>query len=179
MFKKSVVLMALVASTFAADTIRNKLGQVNAKNLAQEAMIQAASPASNWCNCATNLAALPAVSLPTCPCTFTPLPGLGAGLNNRYNQAARVEQGQLVESVPDTQFTQICQSNCCACEEEAHAAYSNAVKNRTFSISGSISVLETLAIQEMGQGEQNSQGYSEKDTICETNNASGGLGAGN
>jgi hypothetical protein len=85
----------------------------------------------------------------------------------------------LVESVPDTQFTQICQSNCCACEEEAHAAYSNAVKNRTFTISGSISVLETLAVQEMGQGEQNSQGYSEKDTICETNHASGGLGAGN
>ena len=84
-----------------------------------------------------------------------------------------------MQSVPDTQYSQICQSNCCSCEEEAHAAYTNARNNRTFTLSGSISLLETLRVQEQGRGRENSQGYSEKDTICQTNNAEGGLGAGN
>lgn len=39
-------------------------------------------------------------------------------------------------------------------------------------------MLETLRIQEQGRARENSQGYSEKDTICQTNNAEGGLGAG-
>lgn len=34
--KKSVVLMALLAGAFAADGIRNRLGQLNSKTLAQE-----------------------------------------------------------------------------------------------------------------------------------------------
>jgi len=82
-----------------------------------------------------------------------------------------------LSSVPDTQFSQICQSNCCACEEEAHASYQNEAKNRTFVIQGSISVLETLSKIEAGQARENSQGRSEKDTICQTNNNQGGLGA--
>jgi len=39
-------------------------------------------------------------------------------------------------------------------------------------------VLETLRIQDQGAAREKSQGFSEKDTICQTNNAEGGLGAG-
>jgi len=81
-------------------------------------------------------------------------------------------------SVPDTQYSQICQSNCCACEEEVHAGYTNQKKKRTFDIEGSISVLETLRVQDAGRARENSKGFSEKNTICQTNNAEGGLGAG-
>lgn len=87
-------------------------------------------------------------------------------------------QSSLLTAVPDTQFTQICQSNCCACEEEVHASYDNAAKNRTFSIYGSISVLESVSRREYGQAREKSDGRSEKDQICQTNNAQGGLGAG-
>lgn len=39
-------------------------------------------------------------------------------------------------------------------------------------------MLETLRIQEQGRARENSEGFSEKNTICQTNNAEGGLGAG-
>ena len=43
---------------------------------------------------------------------------------------------------------------------------------------GSISVLETLSKRDYGQAREKSEGRSEKDTVCQTNNAQGGLGAG-
>jgi hypothetical protein len=175
--KKSVVLMALLAGAFAADTIRNRLGQLNSKTLAQETKGGLQSGDDCWCD--GDLAELPAVELPECPCNFQPLPGLGAGLNGGFENRAEVLQAELLRSVPDTQYSQICQSNCCSCEEEAHAGYTNQRKNRTFTISGSISVLETLRVQEQGRARENSEGYSEKNTICQTNNAEGGLGSGN
>jgi hypothetical protein len=179
MFKKSVVLMALLAGTFAADTIRNRLGQMNSKNLAQNTAGDAIEAAGDdWCGCEGSLTDLPEVELPECPCNFSELPGLGAGLENGGEERVVALRGEYLKSSPDTQYSQICQSNCCSCEEEAHAAYTNARKNRTFTISGSISVLETLRVQEQGKARENSQGYSEKDTICQTNNAEGDLGAG-
>ena len=178
MIKKSVVLMALFAGAFASNTVKNRLGQMNAKNLAQEAGNGGVGAGSGGDWCPDGLTELPAVELPECPCQFTQLPGLGAGLNNGFKTEAQALQSEFLQSVPDTQFSQICQSNCCSCEEEAHAAISNAQKNRTFTISGSISVLETLSVQEAGRARENSQGFSEKDTICQTNNAEGGLGAG-
>ena len=176
MMKKSVVLMALLAGAFASNTVKNRLGQMNAKNLAQEAGNGGVQAGGDWCP--DGITELPAVELPECDCEFTQLPGLGAGLNNGFRTEAEARQSEFLQSVPDTQYSQICQSNCCSCEEEAHASYANQQKNRTFTISGSISVLETLRVQEAGRAREKSEGFSEKDTICQTNNAEGGLGAG-
>jgi hypothetical protein len=67
----------------------------------------------------------------------------------------------------------------CGCEESAHASNLSSQKQRTFTISGSISVLESVCSQSCGQASENSQGCSEKDTISETSNASGlGLALG-
>ena len=115
--------------------------------------------------------------LPECPCNFTEFPPLGGAILQGFSQEAQALQSALLTSVPDTAFSQICQSNCCACESEAHASYSNLQKNRTFTIAGSISVIEQLQVQESGQASENSEGRSEKDTTCQTNNAQGGLGA--
>ncbi|CDW76381.1 UNKNOWN [Stylonychia lemnae] len=197
MTSKAVILMALIAGTFAATNIQKKLGQMNAKNLAQNAGggSLGGDVGGDW-NCdLSNLGQIPDIELPECPCNlkiyqaqvmqieikmvnFTQLPGLGAGTNTGFSQEALALQQSLLTQIPDTQYSQICQSNCCACEEEAHAAYQNEAKNRTFVISGSISVLETLRKIESGQARENSQGQSEKSTICQTNNAQGGLGAG-
>ena len=75
--KKSVVLMALLAGAFAADSIRNRLGQLNSKTLAQETL---KADGGEDCGCDDwAVGELPAVELPECPCNFSQLPGLGAG----------------------------------------------------------------------------------------------------
>ena len=151
---------------------------MNAKNLAQNANGGSLGQGGDISCDLSNLGQIPEIVLPECPCNFTELPGLGAGVNTGFSQEALALQQSLLTQVPDTQYSQICQSNCCACEEEAHAAYQNEAKNRTFVISGSISVLETLQKIEAGQARENSQGRSEKSTICQTNNNQGGLGSG-
>jgi hypothetical protein len=155
---KSIVLVALIAGAFAAP-LKQKLAQQNA-------------------GCDIPVPTIPVITLPECTCNFTVLPGLGAGINQGQSEEATVVQQSLLSTVPDTQFSQICQSNCCECAEEAHSSFANQQKNRTFSISGSIQVLENLYLQENGQAAEQSYGRAEKDSICQRNNAQGGLGAG-
>jgi hypothetical protein len=88
-----------------------------------------------------------------------------------------VYQESNLKIVADTQYSQICQSNCCECAEEAHSSVATQQKNRTFSISGSIQVLENLYLQECGEAAEESYGRAEKDSICQRNNAQGGFGA--
>ena len=65
-----------------------------------------------------------------------------------FEQRAEASNVVTLASVPDTAFTQICQSNCCECAEAVHASLSAATKNRTFTIAGAISVLETVEFAE-------------------------------
>lgn len=81
MFKKSVVIAALLAGAFASSTVKNRLGQMNAKQLAQESGSTGTGSGSDWCP--DGILELPAVELPECPCNFTELPGLGAGTNEQ------------------------------------------------------------------------------------------------
>ena len=81
-----------------------------------------------------------------------------------------------MRAVPDTAFTQICQSNCCECAEASHMAVAAALKNRSFQIMGSINVIETLTVREKKRAAENSTSIQEKDTICVLNNQAG-LGA--
>jgi hypothetical protein len=159
MFKKSVVLMALFAgATFANSAVKTKLAQLQAQQ-------------DDACFDDLGEIELPSVDLPDCPCEFTDLSGgLGAGVNQGFTSSAQALSATVLTTVPDTEYDQICQSECCACEEEAHASYDKALKKRTFTINGSISVLETLSAIEKGQAKENSQGKSEKTSICQTQN---------
>ena len=110
-----------------------------------------------------------------CSCNFTQLPGLGAGLSQGFQQVGIVQQTQQLAAVPDTQFNEICQTNCCECAEAAHAALAVQAKNRTFTISGAISVLERVYFAERERAAEESVSRSEKDTVCVTTNSNGGL----
>jgi len=112
-----------------------------------------------------------------CPCPFSELPGLGNGLSQGFEQRGEATQVTQLSAVPDTQFNQICQTNCCECAEAAHAALAIQAKNRTFTIAGSISVLEEVFFAERQRAAENSVSRSEKDTVCVTTNENGGLGA--
>lgn len=113
----------------------------------------------------------------SCPCTFHQLPGLGAGLSQGYQQHVEATQVQELAATPDTEYNQICQTNCCECAEAAHAALAIQAKNRTFTIQGAISVLERVYLAERERSAENSESVSEKQTVCVTNNQNGGLGA--
>jgi hypothetical protein len=80
--KSLVLLFALAAGTLASGNMKQKLAQMNAKNLAQNVNKGgnlAVGEGDN--NCSINFGELPQVQLPECPCQFTNLPGLGAGQN--------------------------------------------------------------------------------------------------
>jgi hypothetical protein len=144
-----------VAGIASANNLKQKLVQQKAKDLAETAVLHNYGDDDD---CHLNLYQPPAVSIPDCNCTFTPLPGLGLGTVESFNQQAVIFQEANLQSVPDTQYTQICQSECCECENEAHSSCSAASKNRTFTITGSICVLETLDEAEQGHAKEKSKG---------------------
>jgi hypothetical protein len=86
--QKTALLVALLAGAFAAPSIKNKLGQINAKNLAEAESKFGGSDGGNGgvgggydgCNVTAylddfNLPSLPFVE---CPCVFNEVPGLGS-----------------------------------------------------------------------------------------------------
>jgi len=88
-------------------------------------------------------------------------------------------QAVALTEVPDTAFQQVCQTKCCECAESAQAAIAVQAKNRTFTISGSISVLEEVEFAQRERAAEQSQSQSQKQQVCETNQASnGGVGLG-
>lgn len=105
------------------------------------------------------------------------MPGLGAGLAQGFEQRAEATQVSQLSAVPDTGYSQICQSNCCECAEAAHAALAVQAKNRTFTIQGAISVLERVYFAERERAAENSESKSQKQSVCVTNNQNGGVGA--
>ena len=114
-----------------------------------------------------------------CPCAFQNLSALGAGNLQAYQQNVQALQAVALTEVPDTAFQQVCQTECCECAESAEAAIAVQAKNRTFTISGSISVLEEVEYAQRQRAAEQSIGKSEKKQVCETNQASnGGVGLG-
>lgn len=88
--------MALLAGAFASESIRNRLGQMKAKTLAQESGNGAVQTdgGDDWCG--GSLTELPEVQLPECPCEFTNLPGLGAGNNEGFRTDVEARQTQFL-----------------------------------------------------------------------------------
>ena len=176
-----ILLVALFAGIIAAapQGLKNRLGQKNIKNLAQvpsTATLGQGEDMSGACEISVGNLNLPELDV-SCPCNFSELPGLGAGISQGYKQHAEASQVTELNAVPDTQYNQICQTNCCECAESAHAALAIQAKNRTFNIQGSISVLERVYIAERERAAENSESVAEKDTVCVTTNTNGGLGA--
>lgn len=180
-----IILIALFAGIIAAapqNTLKTRLGQKGAKNLAQAQIPKLnageMAPTDGSCQCDLTGESLNLPSLDvSCPCTFHQLPGLGAGLSQGYQQHVEATQVQELAATPDTEYNQICQTNCCECAEAAHAALAIQAKNRTFTIQGAISVLERVYLAERERSAENSESVSEKQTVCVTNNQNGGLGA--
>jgi hypothetical protein len=169
-----IVLVALFAGVIAAA----RLGQKNIKNLAEVPAVHdlTSEEVPATCDISIGSLSLPALDV-ECPCQFSELPGLGAGISQGYKQHAEASQVTELNAVPDTQFNQICQTNCCECAESAHAALAIQAKNRTFTIQGAISVLERVYLAERERAAENSESFAEKDTVCVTTNTNGGLGA--
>ena len=176
-----ILLVALFAGIIAASpaSLKNRLGQKNIKNLAEvPTTIVTSVGEGEMPTCEISGAGLNLPSLDVeCPCNFSQLPGLGAGISQGYKQHAEASQVTELNAVPDTQYNQICQTNCCECAESAHAALAIQAKNRTFTIQGAISVLERVYIAERERAAENSESFAEKDTVCVTTNENGGLGA--
>ncbi len=177
-----IILLALFAGVIAAapqNSLKTRLGQKGSKNLAQ-AQIAALTSHDNTSECQCDIGSdnlnLPSLDV-SCPCTFHQLPGLGAGLSQGYQQHVEATQVSELAATPDTEYNQICQTNCCECAEAAHAALAIQAKNRTFTIQGAISVLERVYLAERERSAENSESKSEKQTVCVTNNQNGGLGA--
>lgn len=179
-----IILLALFAGIIAAapqNSLKTRLGQKGSKNLAQAQMttLNAGEMTPDSCSCGDlsgeNLS-LPALDV-SCPCNFHQLPGLGAGTTQGYQQHVEATQVSELAATPDTEYNQICQTNCCECAEAAHAALAIQAKNRTFTIQGAISVLERVYLAERERSAENSESVSEKQTVCVTNNQNGGLGA--
>jgi hypothetical protein len=159
-----VATLLAVVGVASANNLKNKLVQQKAKELSESS----ATMDYNWDGHDDDYQ--PDIKVKDCNCTFTPLPCLGEGCYEGFAQQAVVCQEANLVCVPDTQYTQICQSECSECENEAHASCSVASKNRTFTISGSICVLETVDESEQGHAKENSKGNAQKKKICQTNN---------
>lgn len=175
--QKAAVLLLLVAGAFAGSApIKTKLGQLNAKTLAQvqggnaggeeAAGGQGGAGGAGYVGSRLRQGAAGQAYPLECPCEFSQLPQLGAGLTS--NLASHLEQSQVQElrSVPDTQYNEICQANCCECSQAAQAAQGYETKNRTFVINGAITVLEEISIASNAQANEYSKGEEEKDTVC-------------
>ena len=179
MRSNTILLVALFAGAIYAapntqPTLKKSLGQMSAKNLAQTEW----SDSMDECQIPPDFGAgFDNETILECPCNFTQLPGLGAGQSQGFEQRGEVTQVQSLSAVPDTQFNQICQTNCCECAESAHVALAIQAKNRTFTIQGAINVLERVYFAERERAAENSQSLAEKDTVCVTNNQNGGFGA--
>ena len=163
MKRYSVILLALFAGAIAAQgTIKNRLGQMSAKNLAQ--VEQAASPSFANCDIPGDFGAIGGLNDLNCPCNFTKIPSLGGALSTAASSSVSAQQASSVRSTPDTGVRQICQTNCCECAESAHAALAVQAKNRTFTISGAISVLEQVYFAERERAAEESIARAEEIT---------------
>lgn len=172
------LFVGLITAAPSQPSLKNRLAQNNAKNLAQTE--SKGSNGDSWGNfdlgdCDYEL---PDIELPPleCPCEFSELPGLGGGVSQGFEQQAQVTQLTSLAAIPDTQFNQTCQTECCECAEAAHAALAAQVKTRIFNISGAIEVCEKVTFAERERAAENSQSIAEKNTVCVTNNENGGVG---
>ena len=159
--KTSLILLGLSAYTVSASTIKNRLAQ--------------GEPATPTPVTPGEPPVMP--ELAPCECELPGLigefPVLGQGQFEDFGSEAGVGAVEEIVTVPDSEFTQLCESECCACSAEVSASQAEAQKIRTFDINGSISIAESVELAEAGSAEEESVGHSQKATACITNNLNG------
>lgn len=78
-----------------------------------------------------------------------------------------------VSTVPDTSYSSLCESDCCACNVAANAKSSAGTRNRHFAIVGDINIAEDIFYNETGAASEDSAGHSEKQAVCAVANVNG------
>jgi hypothetical protein len=164
---QAIVLFALLgAVAFGETTLKQKLGEVKGKKLAQ---VQQA------CDVDAEAPALEAFTvgepdLDWCECANATLPGLGAGVFAGNSLSAQVNQQTNIASSPDVSQTSECLTECCACNEANGEERINAQRVRHFCIAGDISVTEDIEYHQLSRAQEASAGRAHKDSECVLNN---------
>ena len=167
---KTLVLLALfgfVSFAFGETTLKQKLGS---QKLAQ----------SGDCNGNTSggvgTATPPEVGYPSasvdwCTCEI-PEGDVGEGaVQNSNALSSAFSQAVAASTIPSEGSESFCVTDCCACNEAANECAKNAVRERTFTINGSISVAETISFSEAGLCREAQEGLAVKNSTCVINNA--------
>jgi hypothetical protein len=154
--QKTLILLGLTAYAFGAQPIKNRL-------------IQSSMPVET----PDDPVGLPELELCTCELTET----VGSGFpeceqGNVGSSGADIVEtvGEEIVSIPDSAFNSLCESECCACNVGQHIASSTGTRTKHYDITGTIDIAETIDWEETGDSEEESRGYSIKETACVTNN---------
>lgn len=184
--RTTLVVLAAIFSSAYGDSIRQKLGQIQSKNLAQAESEQLGDFLGD-CGCATPppLVAVPPdlgdIDLDWCDCNLTVpiIPGAGSGAANvqAYTTSGSVSSGVSNIDMPNYASSQTCESDCCACSAAEESSAAIGYKTRVFDIGGKVTVTETVTLREYTNATEQSIGESHKVAACATTNQIGGSGA--
>lgn len=141
-----LVIAALFYSAYG-DGIKTKLGQIQAKNLAQAEAEQLGTTTSCGCSVPTTPPTLTAtppplgdIDLAWCDCDLVapiiPGSGSGAATTTAYSSDAYVAQGVTNIQIPNSASNTVCEAECCACSAAEESSASSAYKTRVFDICG-------------------------------------------
>lgn len=102
---------------------------------------------------------------------------LGApGFNGEgFGVAAETEEEIIV--VPDSEWVQLCEAECCACNAAVHQKEIESQRQKHFAVSGDIQVAELVELVEEGTAEKESISHKQQATICQDLGENGGVGA--
>jgi hypothetical protein len=149
--KSTLIILGCVAySALAVSTsIKEKLGQAKKNALAEQA----------------------------CTCTLSGavgagngLPSLGQGVYAGSSQSAEVSEGQAVMSVPDTQYSEVCQQAVCECNSQTQAAVLSATRTRVYTVNGTVDAAESDIFAAQGTAQQASSGSKRHQAASVLNN---------
>jgi hypothetical protein len=165
--KKTLILLGLSAYALAAPTLKSRLAQTKARTV-EEPPVEAGDD----CGCPLEL---PALELCTAELTEVVGGGVGStecdqGVGTGYGAAVYESSGEDIVSTPDTLWTSTSESECAACNVGQHASSSCGSRTRTYAISGSIEIAETIAYDEDGCSHEESRGHSVKESATATLN---------
>jgi hypothetical protein len=151
--KQILVLLGLTAAAMAAP-LRQRLAQAKTSD---------GGAGSGILDCSCDLPGAPGAGFPA----------PGQGQYNNYGSGSSISQAAAVTTIPDTEWTSQCESDCCACNAGEHSSTAAAARSRHYDITGSISVAESVEYVESGNASEESVGHSQKATACMVANQNG------
>ena len=159
--KQTLILLGLATAVICDSGIKQRLGQVKAKTLAEQS-----------CECSIPLGAVGGIN-PT---------GLSQGTYNSFATGASTSLGQTVQTIPDVAQTETVVSEACSCSEGSSQSTATGTIGKHYQLAGAIEVSESVEYGEVGGYSSSGSGSSHKQAACIVNNANGttsGSGSGN